>query len=63
MWTLHSSPVRSWSQVNAGKLRMLLLTNKMRGFPDVPIITELGYKQDLLFPGSHYTRPLEFLMK
>ncbi len=37
-------------QVNAGKLRMLLITNKMRSFPDVPTITELGYKQDLLFP-------------
>jgi tripartite-type tricarboxylate transporter receptor subunit TctC len=37
-------------QVSAGKLRMLLITNKMRSFPDVPIMTELGYKQDLLFP-------------
>jgi tripartite-type tricarboxylate transporter receptor subunit TctC len=34
--------------VKAGKLRMLLLTNKMREYPNVPTITELGYKRDLL---------------
>jgi tripartite-type tricarboxylate transporter receptor subunit TctC len=34
--------------VNSGKLRFLLLTNKMRQFSSVPIVTELGYKQDLL---------------
>jgi tripartite-type tricarboxylate transporter receptor subunit TctC len=34
--------------VNSGKLRFLLLTNKMRQFSRVPIVTELGYKQDLL---------------
>jgi tripartite-type tricarboxylate transporter receptor subunit TctC len=34
--------------VNSGKLRFLLLTNKMRQFSDVPVITEIGYKQDLL---------------
>jgi len=32
----------------AGKLRILLLTNKMREYPNVPTITELGYKQNLL---------------
>jgi tripartite-type tricarboxylate transporter receptor subunit TctC len=36
--------------VNAGKLRMLLLTGKMREYPDVPLITELGYSQNLLSP-------------
>jgi tripartite-type tricarboxylate transporter receptor subunit TctC len=39
----HSGP-----HVKAGKLSILLLTNKMREFPSVPTITELGYKQDLL---------------
>jgi len=34
--------------VNSGKLRFLLLTNKMPQFSSVPIVTELGYKQDLL---------------
>ncbi len=38
----------SGPHVKAGKLRILLLTNKMREFPSVPTITELGYKQDLL---------------
>ena len=34
-------------QVDAGKMRILLLTRKMPGYPDVPTITELGYKQPL----------------
>jgi tripartite-type tricarboxylate transporter receptor subunit TctC len=34
--------------VNSGKLRFILLTNKMRQFSNVPVITELGYKQDLM---------------
>ena len=38
----------SGPHVKAGKLRMLLLTNKMREYPNVPTITELGYKRDLL---------------
>jgi tripartite-type tricarboxylate transporter receptor subunit TctC len=38
----------SGPHVKAGKLRMLLLTNKMREFPDVPTITDFGYKRDLL---------------
>jgi tripartite-type tricarboxylate transporter receptor subunit TctC len=33
--------------VDAGKMRMLLITRKMPGYPDVPTITELGYKQPL----------------
>jgi tripartite-type tricarboxylate transporter receptor subunit TctC len=33
--------------VKAGKLKLLLLTKRMREFPNVPTITELGYKQDL----------------
>jgi tripartite-type tricarboxylate transporter receptor subunit TctC len=36
----------------AGKMRMLLITNKMPGIPDLPTITELGYKQTL--PGSWF---------
>ena len=36
--------------VKAGKLRNLLLSNKMREFQEVPTLTELGYKQDLLYP-------------
>jgi tripartite-type tricarboxylate transporter receptor subunit TctC len=34
--------------VNAGKLRMLLLTSKMRDYPNVPMITEVGYSRNLL---------------
>jgi tripartite-type tricarboxylate transporter receptor subunit TctC len=33
--------------VKAGKLRFLLLTNKMHEYPNVPTLTELGYKQNL----------------
>jgi tripartite-type tricarboxylate transporter receptor subunit TctC len=33
--------------VESGKMRVLLLTNKMPELPHVPTITELGYKQDL----------------
>ena len=33
--------------VEAGRLRMLLLTQKMAEYPNVPMITELGYKQNL----------------
>ncbi len=36
--------------VNAGRLKLLLLTNKMREYPNVPMITEVGYKQNLLSP-------------
>jgi tripartite-type tricarboxylate transporter receptor subunit TctC len=32
----------------AGKMRVLLLTKKFSQFPNVPTITELGYKEDLL---------------
>ncbi len=34
--------------VDAGKLRLLLVTRKVPGLPKVPTITELGYKRDLL---------------
>lgn len=34
--------------VKAGKLRMLLLTKKMAEYPDVPTISDFGYKQNLL---------------
>jgi tripartite-type tricarboxylate transporter receptor subunit TctC len=33
--------------VEAGKMKVLLITNKMPGYPDIPVITELGYKQGL----------------
>jgi tripartite-type tricarboxylate transporter receptor subunit TctC len=32
----------------AGKLRILLMSKKMPGFTNIPTLTELGYKQDLL---------------
>jgi tripartite-type tricarboxylate transporter receptor subunit TctC len=31
----------------AGKMRVLLITNKMPSFPQIPTITELGYKEGL----------------
>jgi len=33
--------------VEAGRMRILLMTNKMAGFSNIPTIKELGYKQDL----------------
>ena len=43
------SPISEASQyVKAGKLRLLLLSNKMAQFPNVPTIREFGYKQDLI---------------
>jgi tripartite-type tricarboxylate transporter receptor subunit TctC len=36
------------SYVQAGKLRLLLLTSKLPRYPNVPTITELGYKQELI---------------
>lgn len=33
-------------------MRMLLITNKMPSYPDLPTIAELGYKQSL--PGSWF---------
>lgn len=38
----------SGPHVKAGKLRMLLITNKMREYSNIPTIAELGYKRDLL---------------
>jgi len=32
---------------DAGKMRVLLITNKMPAFPEIPTITELGYKEGL----------------
>jgi tripartite-type tricarboxylate transporter receptor subunit TctC len=32
---------------DAGKMRVLLITNKMPAFPQIPTITELGYKEGL----------------
>ena len=34
--------------VNAGKFRMLALSRKAPAFPNIPTLTQLGYKQDLL---------------
>ena len=34
--------------VNSGKLRILLVSRKMAGYPNIPTATELGYKQGLL---------------
>jgi tripartite-type tricarboxylate transporter receptor subunit TctC len=31
----------------AGKMKVLLITNKMPAFPEIPTITELGYKESL----------------
>jgi tripartite-type tricarboxylate transporter receptor subunit TctC len=36
--------------VEAGKIKILLIAKKMHEYPDVPTITELGYKQNLLIP-------------
>jgi tripartite-type tricarboxylate transporter receptor subunit TctC len=33
--------------VEAGKMRILLVTSKVPGLPNVPTLTELGYKQDM----------------
>ena len=32
---------------DAGKMKVLLITNKMPAFPEIPTITELGYKENL----------------
>jgi len=43
------SPITEVAQyVRAGKVRLLLLSNKMTQFPNVPLITDFGYKQDLI---------------
>jgi tripartite-type tricarboxylate transporter receptor subunit TctC len=34
--------------VETGKLRILLVSKKMSGYPQIPIATELGYKEDFL---------------
>ena len=39
------------SHVDAGKMRILLTNNKMPWFPEIPTITELGYKQSLPVAG------------
>lgn len=38
----------SGPHVESGKVRILLLSNKMREYPNVPTIRELGYSRDLL---------------
>jgi tripartite-type tricarboxylate transporter receptor subunit TctC len=42
----------------AGKLRILLMTKKMPEFPDVPTLSELGYRQDLLSPWFAFYAPV-----
>jgi len=43
------SPITEVSQyVNAGKLRLLALSNKLSQFPNAPTLMDLGYKQDLI---------------
>ena len=34
--------------IDSGQLRVLLVSKKMAGYPDIPTATELGYKQGLL---------------
>jgi tripartite-type tricarboxylate transporter receptor subunit TctC len=43
--------------VQAGKLRMLLVAKKLAELPDVPVITDLGYKQDLFVPWFAFFAP------
>lgn len=38
--------------VDAGKMRMLLITNKMSDYPTIPTLEELGYKESL--PGAWF---------
>ncbi len=45
------SPFLVKPHVDAQKARMLLITNKTHAFPEIPTITELGYKQSLPSPG------------
>jgi tripartite-type tricarboxylate transporter receptor subunit TctC len=33
--------------MDAGKMKVLLITNKMPAYPEIPTITELGYKESL----------------
>ncbi len=37
--------------VDAGKMRVLLINNKMPAFPEIPTITELGYRESLPIAG------------
>ncbi len=43
--------------LDSGKLRILLITKKMAGFPDIPTINELGYKQDLFSAWAGFYAP------
>lgn len=38
--------------VDAGKMKVLLITHKMSGFPAIPTITEFGFKETL--PGTWF---------
>jgi len=37
--------------VDAGKMRILLFNSKMPAFPEIPVLSELGYKQTLPIAG------------
>jgi tripartite-type tricarboxylate transporter receptor subunit TctC len=37
-----------YTHVDAGKMRLLLLTTKMADFPNIPTLADLGYKQNLV---------------
>ncbi len=41
------SPTLVMPQMKAGKLRLLLVSKKTADFPNVPTLTELGYKRDI----------------
>lgn len=43
--------------VQSGELRMLLAAKKLAQLPDVPVITDLGYKQDLFVPWFAFFAP------
>lgn len=46
--TCDAFPGKILPHVESGKMRVLLLTDKLSEFPNVPTITELGYKQELI---------------
>jgi len=36
--------------INSGKVKVLVTSRKMKDFPDVPVLDELGYKRELFSP-------------
>lgn len=43
--------------MESGKMRTLLLTNKMAEFPNIPTLEEIGYKQELFYTWFGYYAP------